>query len=114
MPDVIAAIDESGANDLMLDAQAALGTLTRSGSGSLGPFNASWNASASFSGGAVDLIAPNVLRLADVRMDYSVNLTFSFDLSDIIPDFCLPQICVTLPWIVLLRCTPSPWVCGRG
>lgn len=105
MPDVIAAIDESGANDLMLDAQAALGTLTRSGSGSLGPFNASWNASASFSGGAVDLIAPNVLRLADVRMDYSVNLTFSFDLSDIIPDFCLPQICVTLPWIGRV-CTP--------
>jgi hypothetical protein len=105
MSDVIAAIDEGGANDLMQDAEAALGTLSRSGSGNLGPFNASWTASATFSGGTVDLIAPNVLRLADVRMDYTVGFTFSFDLSDIIPDFCLPQICVNIPFIGRV-CTP--------
>jgi hypothetical protein len=105
VPDVIAAIDETGAGDLIQDAEAAIGTLTASGSGALGPFNASWSASATFSEGTVDLIAPDVIRLADVRMDYTVNFTFSFDLSDIIPDFCLPQICVTLPWIGRV-CTP--------
>jgi hypothetical protein len=105
VPDVIAAIDETGAGDLVQDAQATLGTLTRSGSGSLGPFNANWSASATFSGGNVDLIAPDTIRLANVRMDYTVSLTFSFDLSDIIPDFCLPRICVTLPFIGRV-CTP--------
>lgn len=105
MPDVIAAIDEGGANDLIHQAEAALGTLSDSGSGNLGPFNANWSASATFSGGTVDLIAPNIIRLADVRMDYTVGFTFSFDLSDIIPDFCLPQICVNIPFIGRV-CTP--------
>lgn len=105
MPDVIAAIDEGGANDLVQDAEAALGTLSDSGSGSLGPFTASWSASATFSGGSADLIAPNTIRLADVRMDYTVSFTFSFDLSSIIPDFCLPQVCVNVPFIGRV-CTP--------
>jgi hypothetical protein len=105
VPDVIAAIDEGGANDLVQDAEAALGTLSDSGSGSLGPFTASWSASATFSGGSADLIAPNTIRLADVRMDYTVSFTFSFDLSSIIPDFCLPQVCVNVPFIGRV-CTP--------
>jgi len=104
VPDVIAAIDEGGANDLIMQAEASLGTLSRSGSGNLGPFNANWSASATFSGGSVDLIAPNVVRLADVRMDYTVGFTFSFDLSSIIPDFCLPQICIPTPFGSI--CTP--------
>jgi hypothetical protein len=105
VPDVIAAIDEGGANDLVHDAEALLGTLSASGSGSLGPFNANWSASASFSGGTADLIAPNVIRLADVRMDYTVSFTVSFDLSSIIPDFCLPRVCVNIPFIGRV-CTP--------
>ena len=105
MPDVIAAIDEGGANDLIQDAQAALGTLSSSGSGTLGPFTANWSATASFSEGTVDLIAPNVIRLADVRMDYTVSFSFSFDLSSIIPDFCLPRICIDIPFIGRV-CTP--------
>jgi hypothetical protein len=105
MPDVIAAIDEGGASDLIHDAEAALGTPSASGSGSLGPFTAGWSASATFSEGMVDLIAPNVVRIADVRMDYSVSASISFDLSSILPDFCLPQICIRLPWIGRV-CTP--------
>ena len=104
MPDVIAAIDEGGANDLIQDAEAALGTLSDSGSGSLGPFTANWNASASFSGGNVDLIAPNTIRIANVRMDYTVGFSFSFDLSSIIPDFCLPRVCIPTPFGSI--CTP--------
>lgn len=104
MSDVIAAIDEGGATDLVQDAEAALGTLSDSGSGSLGPFNANWNASTTFSGGSVDLIAPNTIRLANVRMDYTVNFSLSFDLSDIIPDFCLPRVCIPTPFGSI--CTP--------
>jgi len=103
--DVIAAIDEGGANDLVQDAEGALGTLSDSGSGSLGPFTATWSASATFSGGTADLIAPNTIRLTDVRMDYTVSFSFSFDLSSIIPDFCLPQVCVDIPFIGRV-CTP--------
>jgi len=106
MPDVIAAVDEGGANDLLQDAEATLGTLSDSGSGSLGPFTANWSASATFSGGTADLIAPNTVRLTDVRMDYTVSFTFSFDLSSIIPDFCLPQVCLDIPFIGRV-CTPK-------
>jgi hypothetical protein len=106
MPDVIAAVDEGGANDLLRDAEATLGTLSGSGSGSLGPFVATWSATASFSEGAADLIAPNVIRVANVRMDYTTNFTFSFDLSSIIPDFCLPRVCVDIPFIGRV-CTPQ-------
>jgi hypothetical protein len=88
------------------DAEAALGTINRSGSGALGPFTASWNASGSFSGGSVDLIAPNVIRLANVQLNYSLSFSFSFDLSSILPDFCLPQICVDIPFIGEV-CTPT-------
>jgi hypothetical protein len=104
VPDVIAAVDESGATDLIHDAEATLGTLSDSGSGSLGPFTANWSASATFSGGTADLIAPNIIRLADVRMDYTVNFSFSFDLSTILPDFCLPRICIPTPFGSI--CTP--------
>jgi hypothetical protein len=105
VPDVIAAVDESGATDLVHDAEATLGTLSDSGSGSLGPFTANWSASAAFSGGTADLIAPNTIRLADVRMDYTVSFSFSFDLSDILPDFCLPRICIPTPFGSI--CTPK-------
>jgi hypothetical protein len=105
MPDLLVAADEAAATELVHDAEVTLGTLTRSGSGALGPFTATWNASASFSGGAVDLIAPNVIRLTGVQMNFTVGFSFSFDLSSILPDFCLPRICVTIPFIGRV-CTP--------
>ena len=72
MPDIIAAADETAASNLVLAAETTLGTLTKSGSGSLGPFTASWNASASFSGGTIDLIVPNVVRIANTQLSYSL------------------------------------------
>jgi hypothetical protein len=105
MPDVTAALDETGATTLVNNAESALGTLSDSGSGALGPFTGSWSASASFSGGTVDLIAPNTIRLTNCTLNYSVGFSFSFDLSTIIPDFCLPSVCIPTPWGSI--CTPT-------
>jgi hypothetical protein len=106
MPDIVVAADETAATELVHDAETTLGTMFESGSGSLGPFNANWSASASFSGGVVDLIAPNVVRIADCQMNYSLGFTFSFDLSSILPDFCIPEICIPIPFLPDI-CTPE-------
>src|SRR3954452_23550482 len=106
MADITVAADETAATELVHDAETTLGTISRSGSGSLGPFTASWSASASFSGGVIDLITPNVIRITDCQMNYSLSFDFSFDLSSILPDFCLPQICIPIPFIGDI-CTPE-------
>ncbi len=106
MPDILVAADETAATELLHDAMATLGTRTRSGSGSLGPFNANWSASAFLAGGTVDLIVPNVIRFANIELHYNLQFNFSFDLSNIIPDFCLPRVCVRIPFIGRV-CTPT-------
>ena len=106
MPDIVVAGDETAATELVHDAETTLGTISDSGSGSLGPFTASWSASVSFSGGAVDLIAPNIIRITDCQMNYSLGFSFSFDLSDILPDFCIPEICIPIPFLPDI-CTPE-------
>lgn len=103
--EIIAALDESGATTLLHDAQAALGTLGGSGSGSLGPFTASWGASASFSGGTVDLIPPDIIRIATMQMNYTLSFSFQIDLNDFLPSFCLPRVCVRIPFVGRV-CTP--------
>jgi len=59
----------------------------------------------SVGGGTVDLIPPptDVIRIAGCRLNYSVGVTLSLDLSFL--NFCLPQVCVTLPFIGRI-CTP--------
>jgi hypothetical protein len=106
MPDIVAAADETAATNLVHDAEATLGTVTKSGSGSLGPFNANWSASASVSGGMVDLIPPDIIRIADCDLNYALSFSFSFDLSSILPDFCLPQVCIPIPFDGSI-CTPK-------
>lgn len=103
--EIIAALDESGATSLLQDAQAALGTVGNSGSGSLGPFTASWGASASFSGGTVDLIPPDIIRIATMQMNYNLNFSFQIDLNKFLPSFCLPRVCVRIPFVGRV-CTP--------
>lgn len=105
MPDIIAAADESAATTLVQRAVALFPIPPQAGSGSLGPFNASWSASATVSVGTVDLRPPNVIRLANGQVSYSLSLTLSFDLSSILPNFCLPRICVRIPFIGRV-CTP--------
>ncbi|MEM7322679.1 MAG: hypothetical protein AAF531_06315 [Actinomycetota bacterium] len=107
--DITAAIDESAADSLLDSLVSSIPVQTASGSGSLGPFTASYNASASFTNGDVDLIAPSTVRIQNFRVDWSVGLSFTLDLSSIIPDFCLPQVCVNIPCVGRV-CTPAPCI----
>lgn len=94
MPDIIAAADQVAATKLLHDAETALGTQTNSGSGSFGPFSASYSVSVTVSGGAVNLRIPNIIEIANANLHYAVNLSFSLDLNSFLPHFCLPQVCV--------------------
>lgn len=106
MPDLIAAADETAANKLVQIGQTELGTLTESGSDSLGPFGVSYSASANFTGGTVDLRTPDIVRIENMDLNYALGFTLTLDLSDILPDFCLPQICIPIPFDGQL-CTPE-------
>jgi hypothetical protein len=106
MNEIVAALDEGGANILFVDALQALGTLSKSGNGSLGPFDASYTVSGSFTSGAIDLIAPGTVRIDHLHFDWNANLTFSVDLNDILPHFCIPQACVHIPCVGTV-CTPK-------
>lgn len=105
MAEITAALDESGANTLF---NAALGLLPlppQSGSGSLGPFVASYSAQAQFAGGAIDLIAPGTIRIDHLRLNWQLSLSFGIDLNSFLPNFCLPQVCVDIPCVGRV-CTP--------
>lgn len=105
MPDLIAAADEGAANKLVQTGQTLLGTLSDSGTDSLGPFDVGWNASTNFTGGSVDLRTPDIIRIQNMDMNFTVGFSIGIDLSDILPDFCLPRICVRIPFIGRV-CTP--------
>src|SRR5271157_3367757 len=106
MSDITLAADQSAATTLLHDAETALGTRATMGGGPLGPFSASWNASASFSGGVIDLLPPNVIQITDCNFNYTVGFSISIDLNSILPSFCLPQICIPIPFDGSL-CTPK-------
>ncbi len=101
--DITAAVDETAANTLLHAAEAAIGTVSKSGSGSLGPLGAGWSAAASFTGGTVSLAAPDTVSIDNLEIDYSLSLSLSIDLSFL--DFCLPQVCIGTPWGDI--CTPK-------
>jgi hypothetical protein len=105
MAEITAAIDETGANKLLDAAIGSIGTLSRSGSGQLGPFLANYNVQATFTNGDVDLIPPDTIRILNLRLDWNLNLSFGIDLGAILPEFCLPQVCVDIPCIGRV-CTP--------
>ena len=105
MAEIVAALDETGANKLLDTAIALIPPQSKSGSGNLGPFVASYSVTASLTNGDVDLIPPNVIRIVDLRLDWSLDLSFGFDLSSILPDFCLPQVCIDIPCVGRV-CTP--------
>lgn len=105
MAEITAAVDEVGANKLLDAAVAAIGTQSKSGSGQLGPFTASYAIQATLTNGTVDLIPPNVIRIADLRLDWDLDLSFGIDLGMILPEFCLPRVCVNIPCVGRV-CTP--------
>jgi hypothetical protein len=105
MAEITAALDEGGANTLLDTVVPLIPPQTAAGNGSLGPFVANYSAQATFSNGNVDLIPPNTIRIADLQLNWSINLSFGFDLSTILPDFCLPQACIDIPCVGEV-CTP--------
>ena len=105
MSEILAAVDEGGANDLLDTAIGTLPPQSAGGSGNLGPFVASYAVSATLVNGNVDLRAPDIIRIQDLRLNWSLNLSFGIDLSSILPDFCLPQVCVRIPCVGRV-CTP--------
>jgi hypothetical protein len=105
MSEIIAALDEGGANDLLDTLIGTLPPQSAAGSSNLGPFVASYSVNATLSNGDVDLRVPDIIRIEELRLDWNLNLSFSFDLSSILPDFCLPQVCVNIPCVGRV-CTP--------
>ena len=105
MPDVLAAIDESAGNDILMAAEAALGTLSNSGTSTLGGFAVSHSETATLSGGSVMFSPPATVSISNCRLDYSLSFSFSFDLNSILPHGCLPQVCIPTPWGDI--CTPK-------
>ncbi len=105
MAEITAAIDEAAANDLFDTAIASIPTLSDSGTGSLGPFVASYSVTATLANGDIDLIVPDTVRVTDLRLNWHLSLSFGFDLSTILPDFCLPRICIPIPCVGTV-CTP--------
>ena len=106
MAEITAALDEAGANKLLDAAIAAIGTQTRSDTGSLGPFVAGYTVKGTLTNGDVDLIPPDTIRIVDLRLDWDINLSFGIDLSTFLPDFCLPQVCIDIPCVGTV-CTPT-------
>jgi len=105
MAEIIAALDEQGANTLLDTTIGVIPPQSSSGSGNLGPFVASYSVVATLTNGDVDLIPPDIIRLVDLRVDWDLDLSFGFDLSSILPDFCIPQICIDIPCVGEV-CTP--------
>lgn len=105
MAEITAALDEAGANTLFNTAMGVVAIPPQSGSGSLGPFTAGYTASVAFVHGSIDLIVPSTIRVDHLRVNWHVTLTFSVDLNDFLPHFCLPQVCVDIPCVGRV-CTP--------
>jgi hypothetical protein len=111
MAEITAALDEGGANKLLDAVIAAIGTRSLPpGTGTLGPFTATYAASGTLTNGNVDLIPPDTIRIADLRLDWTVTLSFVMDLAAIMPKLCLPRACIDTPCGRV--CTPEicvPW-----
>lgn len=106
MADVTAAVDASGLTDMLSAVENATPPLSTGGSGSLGPFTASYGATASFSGGSVALMPPNTIQVTNCTLHYSLSLSFGIDLNTVIPPLCLPQVCIPIPFDGQI-CTPA-------
>jgi len=106
MADVLAAVDATGLTDVLTAAETRLPPLVAGGSGSLGPFVASYSASGSFSGGSVALTPPNTIQVTNCTLHYSLSLSFGIDLNRVIPPLCLPQVCIPIPFDGQI-CTPA-------
>lgn len=106
MDDLLVAVDETAATNMVRAGQTFLGSMTRSGTSNIGPFGTTWTATANLVGGAVELQEPDIIRIANMTMNFSLGFSFEIDLSDILPDFCIPQVCLPIPFLPDI-CTPE-------
>lgn len=105
MAEITVAVDEDGANKLFDTSIAMIGPQTSSGSGTLGPFTAGYSVTGTLANGQIDLIAPSTIRIEDLRLNWNINLNFEIDLGMILPEFCIPRVCVDIPCVGRV-CTP--------
>lgn len=105
MAEIVAALDETGANKLLDTVIGLIPPQTKSGSGNLGPFVANYSVTASLTNGDVDLITPDIIRLVGLRVDWDLDLSFGIDLGSFLPEFCLPRVCIDIPCVGRV-CTP--------
>jgi hypothetical protein len=99
-------LDESAGTRVLQKAEAALGDITKSRNFPLGPFDATCSITAFFSNGTLRFSPPNVVNADGVRINFTIDLSFSVNFSDFLPDFCLPQVCWNPPWGGQI-CTPG-------
>jgi hypothetical protein len=112
--DATVAISEVGTNKLLQDA-LSLAHVSKSSSGTWGPFTVAYSVSLGASGGTIELVDTpiQVIRLHDVLVSGSVGVSFDFNLGNILPQICIPpvRVCVNIPFIGRV-CTPQfcvPW-----
>lgn len=106
MSEIIAAIDEAAAGQLLHTVIAAVGTQSTSGSSSLGPFGVTYTVTGTLSAGSVDLIVPSTIRVVDLRLDWHLSLDLTLDIGDFLPDIHIPQVCIDIPCVGTV-CTPK-------
>ncbi|HEY6187171.1 MAG TPA: hypothetical protein VIW80_05795 [Pyrinomonadaceae bacterium] len=92
MGEITVAADEVAATELLHDAEVTIGQKSLSGSSSLGPFVANWNATAYLFGGTVDLTPPDLIGIQDCKVNYNIHFDFIFDLN-----LVLQPIVITFP-----------------
>ncbi len=94
MPDLIMAVDQTTLNSVIAaeEKDLQLGPATKTGN--FGPFFVSASASAKIPHGTLSLFPPNIFRLNNFELDYSLSLSFGIDLNKILPRLCIPSVCV--------------------
>lgn len=106
MAEIVAALDEQGANDLLDTTIAGLGPQSASDSAGIGPFTAGYAVTATLANGDVDLIPPDIVRIVDLRLNWDIDFKLDIDLGAILPDICLPRVCIDIPCAGEV-CTPT-------
>lgn len=92
---LIAVIDEAGAENIVSGLVTGLsGSISDSALGFF--YDIAWE----FFPGEFDLIdAGDIIRLREWDIHTDISVGWEFDLSDILPDFCVPEVCVDLGWL---------------
>jgi len=98
---LIAAVDEKGAEKIVAGLVSGLSG-SKSGSEYGFSYSFAWEL---FPGGFELVDAGDIIRLREWDIHTDISFGWSFDLSDILPDFCLPRVCVKIPFVGRV-CTP--------